>query len=95
MSGTYGREALSLILVPAEKLELVFILPLGLVPYKKNNKKGLMFNMLICRKSIRRKDGTVVTAAQLGLKAICFEVTDEQHQAYLDKKKKEKADQAG
>ncbi|MEK5440108.1 hypothetical protein [Paenibacillus sp. FSL R5-0923] len=52
-------------------------------------------NMLICRKSIRRKDGTIVTAAQLGLKAICFEVTDEQHQAYLDKKKNEKADKAG
>jgi hypothetical protein len=54
-----------------------------------------MKNMLICRKSIRRKDGTIVTAAQLGLKAICFEVTEDQHQAYLDKKKKEKADKAG
>ncbi|SFM51533.1 hypothetical protein SAMN03159341_14114 [Paenibacillus sp. 1_12] len=51
--------------------------------------------MLICRKSIRRKDGKIVTAAQMGLKAICFEVTEEQNQAYLDKKKKEKADKAG
>lgn len=49
-------------------------------------------NMLICRKSIRRKDGTVVTAASLGLKAICFEVTEEQHQAYLERKKKDKSD---
>ncbi|OMC63532.1 hypothetical protein BK121_26750 [Paenibacillus odorifer] len=46
--------------------------------------------ILICRKSIRRKDGTIVTAAQLGLKAICFEVSEEQHQAYLEKKKAEK-----
>lgn len=44
--------------------------------------------MLICRKSIRRKDGTIVTAAQLGLKAICFEVSEEQHQAYLEKRKR-------
>lgn len=44
--------------------------------------------MLICRKFITRKDGTRVFASQLGLQAICFEVSEEQHQAYLDKKTK-------
>lgn len=51
--------------------------------------------MLICRKFITRKDGTRVFASQLGLEAICFEVTDEQHQAYLDKKKKDKSTKQG
>ncbi|GIO33277.1 hypothetical protein J2TS6_44180 [Paenibacillus albilobatus] len=46
--------------------------------------------MKICRPFITRKDGTRVTAKELGLKAICFEVTEEQHQAYLEKKKRKK-----
>lgn len=50
-----------------------------------------MINMLICRKFITRKDGTRVYASQLGLEAICFEVSDEKHQAYLEKKKKAKS----
>lgn len=47
--------------------------------------------MLICRKFITRKNGTRVYASQLGLEAICFEVSEEKHQAYLDKKKKGKS----
>ncbi len=46
--------------------------------------------MMICRKFITRKDGTRVYASQLGLKAICFEVSDEDHKAYLDRKNKDK-----
>ncbi|MEK4143998.1 hypothetical protein NST48_23750 [Paenibacillus sp. FSL M7-0547] len=48
--------------------------------------KGKMI-LLICRKFITRKDGTRVYASQLGLEAICFEVSEEKHQAYLDKQK--------
>ena len=44
--------------------------------------------MLICRKYITLKNGTRITADQLGLKAICFEVTEEEHKAYLERRKK-------
>ncbi len=43
--------------------------------------------MLICRKFITRKDSTRVFSSQLGLEAICFEVSEEKHQAYLETEK--------
>ena len=45
--------------------------------------------MRICRPWITR-NGVRIYARDLGLKAICWEVTEEQHKAYLEKKAKEK-----
>lgn len=47
--------------------------------------------MLVYSNYITRKDGTRVYASQIGIEAFCFEVTEEQHQAYLEKKKKNKS----
>lgn len=47
--------------------------------------------MKICRPFITR-NGVRVYAKDRGLKAFCWEVTEEQHQAYLEKKAKEKAE---
>jgi hypothetical protein len=45
--------------------------------------------MMICRPWITVK-GERIFAKDRGLKAFCWEVTEEEHQAYLEKKKEEK-----
>lgn len=45
--------------------------------------------MKICRPYIRKGD-RIIYASSYGLKAFCFEVTEEEHQAYLERKKKNK-----
>lgn len=47
-------------------------------------------NMLICRPFITLKNGRRLYAHEKGLEAFCFRVTPEQHQEYLERKKKEK-----
>lgn len=47
--------------------------------------------MRICRPYITR-NGVKIYAKDQGLKAFCWEVTEEQHQAYLEKKAEKKAD---
>lgn len=44
--------------------------------------------MLICRAFITLKDGTRLYAKQVGKKAFCWEVTEEEYKAYLEKQKK-------
>lgn len=46
--------------------------------------------MKICRPFIT-KNGVRIYAKDRGMKAFCWEVTEEEHQAYLEKKAKEKA----
>lgn len=45
--------------------------------------------MVICRPFITVK-GRKIFAKDVGKKAFCWEVTEEQHKEYLEKKKKEK-----
>ncbi|WP_179194343.1 hypothetical protein [Bacillus thuringiensis] len=45
--------------------------------------------MLICRSYITLKNGTRLYAKSVGKKAFCWEVTDEEHKEYLEKKKKQ------
>jgi hypothetical protein len=51
--------------------------------------RGEVINMKICRPWITVK-GVKIYAKDRGLQAFCWEVTPEEHQDYLDKKKKEK-----
>lgn len=44
--------------------------------------------MLICRAYITLKNGQRLYAKQVGKKAFCWEVTEEEHKAYLEKRKK-------
>lgn len=46
--------------------------------------------MLICRAFITLKDGTRLYAKQVGKKAFCWEVSEEEHKEYLKKKKNDK-----
>lgn len=46
--------------------------------------------MLICRSFITLRNGQKLFASQVGKKAFCWEVTAEEHKAYLEKKEKEK-----
>lgn len=43
--------------------------------------------MRVCTPYIH-KNGRIIYASSYGLKAFCFEVTKEEHEAYLAKKKK-------
>jgi hypothetical protein len=43
--------------------------------------------MLICRPFITLKNGKIIYAAQKGLEAFCFEVSDEKHKEYVKRKK--------
>ncbi|MEW9576411.1 hypothetical protein U9K47_13515 [Bacillus toyonensis] len=45
--------------------------------------------MLICRPFITLKNGTKLYASSVGKKAFCWEVSDEKHKEYLEKKTKE------
>lgn len=90
LSRTYDLTATKTF-VPAYEISGGFILPRWISLDNPHHVMKGMVSMLICRKFITRKDGTRLYASQLGLEAICFEVTNEQHQAYLEKKKKEKA----
>lgn len=49
--------------------------------------------MMICRPFITLRNGKRLYAHEKGLEAFCFEVTPEQHKAYLEKKEKEKQKQ--
>jgi hypothetical protein len=60
-------------------------------PDKKNNKSGVIALVRICRPYITRKDGVRVYAKDLGLKAICWEVTEEENRAYWEKRKAKEA----
>lgn len=55
------------------------------------NYLGSDIRMKICRPFIT-KNGVKIFAKDVGKKAFCWEVTEEQHQAYLEKKAKEKKD---
>ncbi|MEC1275275.1 MULTISPECIES: hypothetical protein [Bacillus] len=46
--------------------------------------------MKICRPYITLKNGQRLYASSVGKKAFCFEVTEEQHKAFLEKKAKAK-----
>lgn len=49
----------------------------------------MIFVIKICRPYIRLQDGKTIYARDYGLKAFCFEVTEEEHAAYWRKKGKE------
>jgi hypothetical protein len=49
-----------------------------------------MVKLKICRPWIT-KNGVRIYAKNVGKKAFCWEVTEEEHKAYLEKKAKEKA----
>lgn len=46
--------------------------------------------MLVCSAYITLKNGQRLYANQVGKKAFCWEVTEEKHKEYLEKKKKKK-----
>lgn len=46
--------------------------------------------VVVYTKWITLKNGVRIQAEQVGLKAFRFEVTEEEHRAYLERKKKEK-----
>jgi hypothetical protein len=50
------------------------------------NLEGMMF-MLICTPFITLKNGKKLFAHEKGKEAFCFEVTEEEHQKYMEKKK--------
>jgi len=45
--------------------------------------------MMICTSYITLKNGRRMYASEKGLEAFCFEVTEEQHRKYKEKKKKQ------
>lgn len=53
-------------------------------------KQGVTKNMLICRAYITLKDGTRLYAKDVGKKAFCWEVSEEEYKEYLEKKQNKK-----